>query len=84
MYSRWSTHLLEVENLQSVTIRFGSDIDMVTDDLHVSPWATLGLGWQPAEVVNASIFVHLNKGCTVALADDAKFAVVRRRPTCMT
>jgi hypothetical protein len=80
-HDRVSTDLLQIKHLEAVTRSLRSDVDMVTNNFHVSPHARLCLSWQPSEVVEASIRMHFDESRAIGLTNDAKFPTIRRGPS---
>lgn len=73
--------LLEVEDLETVVRSLGANVDVVTDDLHVTPRRRNGLRVETAHVLEGAIGKNLDESGSVRLADDTELATGSRGPT---
>jgi hypothetical protein len=72
--------LVQIEDLQAVVVRLGTDVGVVLDDLDVSPADGLGVSVQSAEEAELALLADFDKCNAVSVSYNAKLAALLGSP----
>ena len=73
--------VLQVEDLKSVVVSLGANVDVVFDDLHVSPADDASVCVQSAKVCEFAVLADFHECNTIGVANNTELAAFLRSPS---